>query len=406
MPSVLHILVVLNNYPSVKLLPNKWFHNLLPCNIKIKNQLSNTNIEAKPVIGFSCGDINGIGPEIIIKAIGDTRLLEFCTPVIFGSNKLINYYRKNLPEFAFNFLSLKDLSRINHRQINIYNCWEEEISINPGVMNELGGRYAIKSLTAAAHALKNGKIQGLVTAPIHKKNIQSSNFNYPGHTPFFKDLFEVNDVLMLLTAENLKVGLVTEHLPIKDVAQNITKENVLRKVRILNTSLQRDFAIDKPKIAVLGLNPHAGDDGLVGKEEEENIRPAIKEAKQNNLLVVGPFSADAFFARRRHEKFDAVLAMYHDQGLIPFKSLLIGEGVNFTAGITGIRTSPDHGTAFDIAGQNKADESSLRAAIYTCIDIINNRRAYDENRKNPIKKMSATVVANAVDEKIAEENDQ
>jgi 4-hydroxythreonine-4-phosphate dehydrogenase len=200
--------------------------------------------------------------------------------------------------------------------------------------------------------------------------------------------------------------LVTEHLPIKDVAQNITKENVLRKVRILNTSLQRDFAIDKPKIAVLGLNPHAGDDGLVGKEEEENIRPAIKEAKQNNLLVVGPFSADAFFARRRHEKFDAVLAMYHDQGLIPFKSLLIGEGVNFTAGITGIRTSPDHGTAFDIAGQNKADESSLRAAIYTCIDIINNRRAYDENRKNPIKKMSATVVANAVDEKIAEENDQ
>lgn len=368
--------------------------------------MSNVNVENKPVIGFSCGDINGIGPEVIIKSVGDTRLLEFCTPVIFGSNKLINYYRKNLPEIPFNFLSIKDLSRINHRQINIYNCWEEEVSINPGVLNEPGGRYAVKSLTIGAQALKNGRIHGLITAPIHKKNVQGTNFNYTGHTPFLKDLFEVNDVLMLLTSENLKVGLVTEHLPIQNVAENITRENILRKLRILHSSLQRDFGIDKPKIAVLGLNPHAGDDGLVGKEEEDSIKPAIKEAKQNNLLVVGPFSADAFFARRRYEKFDAVLAMYHDQGLIPFKSLSIGEGVNFTAGITGIRTSPDHGTAFDIAGQNKADESSLRAAIYTCIDIINNRKAFDENRKNPIKKMSASVVANAVDEKIIEENEQ
>ena len=298
------------------------------------------------------------------------------------------------------------MSRINYRQINIYSCWEEEVSINPGVMNEPGGRYAIKSLTTAAQALKDGKIHGLVTAPIHKKNTQSADFNFTGHTPFLQSLFGADDVLMLMVAENLKVGLVTEHVPVKDIARHISKETISRKLKILNASLQRDFGIDKPRIGVLGLNPHAGDDGLVGSEEEEHIKPAIKEAKQNNMLVIGPFSADAFFARNKYEKFDAVLAMYHDQGLIPFKSLSISEGVNYTAGIGGIRTSPDHGTAFDIAGQNKADEASLRAAIFTCIDILNNRRTFDESRKNPIKKMSAAVVANAVDEKITEENDQ
>ncbi len=212
-------------------------------------------------------------------------------------------------------------------------------------------------------------------------------------------------VLMLLVAENIKVGLVTEHLPIKDVAQHITRESIFSKLKILHASLQKDFGIDRPRIAVLGLNPHAGDEGLIGKEEEEFIKPAIKEAKQNNMLVIGPFSADAFFARGQYEKFDAVLAMYHDQGLIPFKSLSVGEGVNFTAGIPGMRTSPDHGTAFDIAGQNKADESSFRAAVFTCIDVLTNRRTYDENRKNPLKKMSAGVVANAVDEKIVEDSE-
>ena len=273
-----------------------------------------------------------------------------------------------------------------------------------GILNEIGGRYAIKSLTAAAQSLKDDKISALVTAPIHKKNVQSVDFNFTGHTPYLQNLFGANDVVMILTAENLKVALVTEHIPIKEITQHITRENILNKIKILHASLQKDFGIDKPKIAVLGLNPHAGDEGLVGKEEEEIIKPAIKEAKQNNMLVVGPFSADAFFARKQYHKFDAVLAMYHDQGLIPFKSLSIGEGVNFTAGIKGIRTSPDHGTAFDIAGQNKADESSFRAAIFTCINIINSRKAYDENRKNPLKKMSASVVANAVDEKIAEDN--
>lgn len=362
-----------------------------------------SSTENKPVIGFTCGDINGIGTELIIKSLCDPRLLALCTPVIFASNKLINFYRKSVPDINFNFASIKDLHKISHQQVNVFNCWEEEIAISPGVMNETGGKYAIKSLVFATDALKEGRIGGLVTSPIHKKNIQSNEFNHTGHTPFFKEVFDVKDVLMLLTAENLKVALVTEHVPVKEIAQNITKENIISKLIILSNSLKRDFNIDKPKIAVLGLNPHAGDEGLVGSEEEEMIKPAIKEAKFQNMIVNGPFSADAFFARGLHNRFDAVLAMYHDQGLIPFKSLAIGEGVNFTAGIQGIRTSPDHGTAFDIAGKNKADESSFLAAIYTCLDVLENRRSFDMNRKNPLKKMSAAVVANAEDEKITED---
>lgn len=359
--------------------------------------------EHKPIIGITCGDVNGIGTELIIKTLSDNRILEICTPVVFASNKVINFYRKSVPEIVFNFASLKELSRVNHKQVNVYNCWEEEVSITPGVMNEIGGKYAIKSLLPGTQALKENKIHGLVTAPIHKKNIQSNEFNHAGHTPFLKEQFGVKDVVMLMTSENLKVGLVTEHVPVKDVAQYITRENITSKLQILHASLQQDFGIDKPKIAVLGLNPHAGDEGLIGKEEEEIIKPAIKDAKQRNMIVVGPFSADAFFARAQYEKFDAVLAMYHDQGLIPFKSLSIGEGVNYTAGIAGVRTSPDHGTAFDIAGKNQADEGSFRAAIYTCVDIINSRKTYEDNRKNPLKKVSAAIVANAVDEKIVEE---
>jgi len=364
----------------------------------------NTGVsEHKPVIGFTCGDVNGIGIELIIKTLSDNRILEISTPVVFASNKVINFYRKSVPEIVFNFMNIKELTRVNHKQVNIFSCWEEEVAITPGVMNEIGGKYAIKSLMAGAQALKDGKIHGLVTAPIHKKNIQSNEFNHTGHTPFLKNLFGVKDVLMLMTADNLKVGLVTEHVPVKDIAQYITRENITSKLQIMYASLQQDFGIDKPKIAVLGLNPHAGDEGLIGKEEEEIIKPAIKDAKQKNVLVMGPFSADAFFARAQYEKFDAVLAMYHDQGLIPFKSLSIGEGVNYTAGISGVRTSPDHGTAFDIAGKNQADEGSFRAAIFTCVDIINSRKTYEENRKNPLKKVSASFVANAVDEKIVEE---
>ncbi len=356
----------------------------------------------KPVIGFTCGDINGIGIELIIKTLEDHRILEICTPVIFASNKVINFYKKMLPESNFTYTSIKDSSKINHKQINVFNCWEDEVNITPGQLTEIGGKYAIKSLVTAATALKEGKINGLVTAPIHKKNTQSADFNFTGHTPYLKHLFQATDVVMFMVAENIKVALLTEHVPLNEVAQYITKENIVKKLALINQSLKKDFLIDKPKIAVLGLNPHAGDEGLIGKEEEEIIKPAIKDAKYKDIFCFGPYSADAFFARGHHEKFDAVLAMYHDQGLIPFKSLAIGEGVNFTAGISGIRTSPDHGVAFDIAGKGKADESSFRAAIFKCIDIFNNIHEFENQHKNPLKKMSAAVVANAVDEKITQ----
>lgn len=354
------------------------------------------------MIGFSCGDINGIGPELILKALSDNRILDFCTPVIFANNKVINFYKKSIPDLSFNFSSIRDFSKLNHKQVNILNCWEEEVPINPGTLNETGGIYAGKSLMAATQALKDESIHVLVTAPIHKKNVQSDQFSYTGHTPFLQDFFGISDVLMLLTAGDFRVGLVTEHVPVKDVAQYVTRERIVSKIKILHASLKRDFNIDRPKIAVLALNPHAGDEGLIGSEEEEVIKPAIKEAKQYNMLVSGPFSADAFFARGHHNKFDAVLAMYHDQGLIPFKSLSITEGVNFTAGLPAIRTSPDHGTAFDIAGKNMADVSSFNAAIFAGIDILNSQVQYDENRKNPINKMGAAIVASGVDEKITE----
>lgn len=357
---------------------------------------------ARPVIGISCGDTNGIGIELIIKSLSDPRLLDICAPVVFASGKLINFYRKSIPEFAFNYQQVKDLSRISTKQVSVFNCWEEEIAVNPGTLNDIGGSYGIKSLIAAGNALKEKRIDGLVTAPIHKKNAQTAEFNYTGHTPFLKDLFSAKDVLMLMIAQNMKVGLVTEHVPVAEVARLITREAIVSKLLLLKESLQKDFGIDKPKIAVLGLNPHAGDDGLVGREEEEIIKPAIKDFKQSNshVVVFGPYSADAFFARGQHEKFDAVLAMYHDQGLIPFKSLALGEGVNYTAGISGVRTSPDHGTAFDIAGKNRADAASFTAAIFSCADIIRQKMEFEEYHRNPLKRMKDKILAGAEDEKI------
>ncbi|CAN5865753.1 4-hydroxythreonine-4-phosphate dehydrogenase PdxA [soil metagenome] len=363
----------------------------------------NAAIDKKPIIGFSCGDINGIGIELIIKTLCDSRIMDICTPVVFANNKVINFYRKSLADINLNASIVKDSARISPKQVNVYNCWEEDIAVTPGILNETGGKYAAASLFMAAEALKAGKIDGLVTAPIHKKNIQSANFNFTGHTPFLKDLFKATDVAMFMIAENMKVALLTEHVAVKDIPLHITKEKIISKLQVLNQSLKRDFLISKPKIAVLALNPHAGDEGLIGKEEEEIIKPAIKEAKQRgDVFCFGPYPADAFFARGQHEKFDAVLAMYHDQGLIPFKSLVKGEGVNFTAGLNAVRTSPDHGVAFDIAGKGIADESSFRESLYKCIDIINNRIEFDMQRRNPLKNISKTVVANAVDEKIEE----
>ena len=358
--------------------------------------------KAKPVIGISCGDLNGIGTELIIKTLADNRILDLCIPIVFGSNKLINFYRKSVPELNFNYQSTREFGKLNNKQVNLFSCWEEEVVISPGQLTDVGGKYAVLSLQTAVAALKQKQIDGLVTAPIHKKNIQSADFSFTGHTPYLKSIFGVNDVAMMLCAGNFRVALLTEHIPVSAIAGFVTRENILSKLSIVHQSLQKDFGIDKPRIAVLGLNPHAGDEGLIGDEEEKIIKPAIKEARNNNMLVVGPFSADAFFARRQHEKFDAVLAMYHDQGLIPFKALAIGEGVNFTAGLPGVRTSPDHGVAFDIAGKDKADISSFLAAVFACIDIITQRNEYEENRKNPLKKVTPTILANAVDEKIDE----
>lgn len=358
----------------------------------------------RPLIGISIGDLNGIGPEVVIKAFSDARMLEICTPVIFASNKVINFYRKSIPEINLSYQIIKDFSKINHKQIHIFQVWEDDVAITPGQLTEAGGKFAVKSLAAAVQALKENKIQGLVTAPIHKKNTQSADFDFTGHTPYLKHMFAVNDVVMLMTSQTFRIGLLTEHVPISEVAKYITREAILSKLTLINQSLMRDFGIEKPKIAVLGLNPHAGDEGLIGREEEDVIKPAIKDAK-HSMLVMGPYSADAFFARGHHEKFDAVLAMYHDQGLIPFKSFAIGEGVNYTAGLPAVRTSPDHGTAFDIAGKNKADAASFITAIYECIDIINRRQEYSDNRRNPLKKMTSVILANAVDEAIAENND-
>lgn len=356
----------------------------------------------KPLIGISCGDLNGIGIELIIKTFSDNRILEHCTPVIFASNKAINFYRKSVPDININFQNIKEFSRISHKQVNLFNCWEEEVAITPGLLNETGGKYGILSLQTAVAALKQKHIDGLVTAPVHKKNIQSPEFSFTGHTPYLKNIFGVNDVVMMLCSDKLRVALVTEHIPVSEIAQQVTKERLVSKLTLINQSLQKDFGIDKPRIAVLGLNPHAGDEGLIGTEEEAIIKPAIKDAKNNNMLVVGPYSADAFFARGSYERFDAVLAMYHDQGLIPFKTLASGDGFNYTAGLSAVRTSPDHGVAFDIAGKNKADNSSFLTALFECVEIINHRKAYEDNRQNPLKKMTPAILANAKDEAIDE----
>jgi 4-hydroxythreonine-4-phosphate dehydrogenase len=340
----------------------------------------------KPVIGITTGDLNGIGTEVIIKTFSDNRMLELCTPVIFASNKVINYYRRIVTEHVFNFSSTKDLTKLNPKQVNIFNCWDDEVPIQPGILTESGGKYALRSLMVAAQCLKDGQLNGIVTAPIHKSNTNVPDFPFTGHTPYFKEKFGAKVVFMILYSNNLRVALATEHIPVSKIAATITKELLVSKLNILRESLIKDFGIDKPKIAVLGLNPHAGDEGQIGNEELTVIKPVIDQQKQLNNLVFGPFSADSFFARGSYTHFDAVLAMYHDQGLVAFKTLAQGEGVNYTAGLPIIRTSPDHGTAFDIAGKNLADPASFREAVYQCIDLLNQRKRYAENTGNPLRR--------------------
>lgn len=340
----------------------------------------------KPIIGITTGDLNGVGLELIIKIFSDNRMLDLCTPVIFASNKAINYYRRIVTDHQFNFASTKSFDSINPKQVNVFNCWEEEVAITPGELTAEGGKYAVRSLLVAAQCLKDGQIDAIVTAPIHKKNTQTPDFAYTGHTPFFKEKFEAKDVVMLLYNGAFRVGLVTEHIPVADVAKTLTAELIIQKAQILKEALVRDFGISKPKLAILGLNPHAGDEGLIGGEEISIIKPAIDSLQNAGTLAFGPFGADGFFAHHHYNQFDAVLAMYHDQGLIPFKSLNNGEGVNYTCGLSVVRTSPDHGTAFDIAGKNIASPDSMREAVYQAIDILKQRAEYAEYTSNPLQR--------------------
>ncbi|MDA0195091.1 MAG: 4-hydroxythreonine-4-phosphate dehydrogenase PdxA [Bacteroidetes bacterium] len=335
------------------------------------------NKNGLPVVGISIGDLNGIGPEVILKTFTDQRLLKFVIPVIYASHQVISFYRKRLDIENFNYHQAKNLDEINPKKVNVIGCWDKEVEIKPGEINNDGGKYAAISLIKAASDLKAGQIQALITAPIHKKNIQSEDFNFPGHTEFLTKYFDAEETLMTLISEKLRVGVVTGHIPLKNVADNITKDRLGKKIGVMEKSLMSDFGIQKPKIAVLGLNPHAGDDGLLGNEEERVISPVVEEFKKSGKLIFGPFSADGFFGALNYQKYDGVLAMYHDQGLIPFKTLSFQNGVNYTVGLPVIRTSPDHGTAHGIAGKGIADETSFREAVLLAVGIINQRIGMD-----------------------------
>ena len=338
----------------------------------------------KNTIGISHGDINGISYEVIIKSLEDNRLLDMCTPVIYGSPKVAAYHKKAIGMEDLNLNSIRHVAEAHTNRINIINCIDEDIRVELGKSTSQAGSSSFLALKSAVSDLKNETIDALVTGPINKQNIQSENFRYSGHTEYLMDVFGVDDVLMLMVSEYMKIGVVAGHIPISQLSSFISKEKVLSKIRLLNLSLQQDFTIRKPKIAVLGLNPHAGDAGLIGNEEQEAIIPAMKEAKKHNALVFGPFPADGFFGSGAYAKYDGILAMYHDQGLIPFKTISRDEGVNYTAGLPVVRTSPAHGTAYELAGKGDASHASFRNALYLAIDIINNRNFYDEINANPL----------------------
>ncbi|MDO6675423.1 4-hydroxythreonine-4-phosphate dehydrogenase PdxA [Tenacibaculum sp. 1_MG-2023] len=337
----------------------------------------------KIIVGISVGDINGIGIEIILKTFEDKRMLDFCTPVLFASNKLISYHKKTL-RLNTSIHGITSLDKLVHGKVNLLNSWKEEVKVDLGKTTEEGGKFALKSLQAAVGALKKNQIDLIVTAPINKENIQSEEFKFPGHTEYLEENFDGRSLMILMTNE-LRIGLITGHIPISKVAETITPELIKSKIEIMYNSLKQDFNISKPKIAVLGLNPHCGDNGIIGTEDDEIIRPTITEIKETGKLVLGPYAADGFFGSKTYEQFDGILAMYHDQGLAPFKALSFGNGVNFTAGLSKVRTSPDHGTGFDIAGKNKANPTSFKEALFTSLQIFKNRKEYQELTKNALK---------------------
>ncbi len=336
-------------------------------------------------VGISIGDVNGIGPEVIMKALNDTRMLVDCTPVIYGSTKAFSFHRKELKLQDFNYQAVKTAEEAKKRKVNVINILEGELNFDLGKATESGGKYAFESLEKATQDLAAGKIDVLVTAPISKEAMGKSGFQFPGHTEYLADLAGEEDALMLMVSPTLRVGLVTSHIPLKEVSETITIDKVTDKIRAFANSLKRDFAIPRPKIAVFGINPHAGESGKMGSEEQEVISPAIGKAKNEGILAFGPFPADGFFGSGAMNTYDGVLAMYHDQGLSAFKALAFDEGVNFTAGLPIIRTSPDHGTAFDIVGKNKASGQSMRNAIYLAIDVHRNHIMHKEITANPLK---------------------
>ncbi|MCU4189848.1 4-hydroxythreonine-4-phosphate dehydrogenase PdxA [Flavobacterium sp. HXWNR29] len=335
------------------------------------------------IVGISIGDLNGIGSEVILKTFEDTRMLELCTPVIFANVKIVSFLKKEL-KLDVAIHGIDKLEQLVVGKINVLNVWREGVNLEFGKNDDVVGSYAIKSFVAATKALKEGLVDVLVTAPINKYNIQSEEFKFPGHTDYLDKELE-GDALMLMVHDDLRVGLLTDHVPVNEVAKHLNEKLISTKIKTIIQTLKQDFEIEKPKVAVLGLNPHSGDNGVIGQEEEKIIKPALKKLFEAGNMVFGPFPADGFFGSAQYEKYDAVIATYHDQGLIPFKTLSFGNGVNYTAGLNKIRTSPDHGTAYEIAGKGVANHESFKEAVYLAIDIYNKRNDYQELIKNPLK---------------------
>ncbi|POS02684.1 4-hydroxythreonine-4-phosphate dehydrogenase PdxA [Flavobacterium croceum] len=339
--------------------------------------------EENILVGISVGDLNGIGSEVILKTFEDSRMLEICTPILFANVKILSFLKRNL-NISTPIHGIDKLEQAIAGKINVLNVWKEGVDLNFGQNDANVGKYAIKSFVAAVKALKENQIDALVTAPINKYNIQSEDFKFPGHTDYLDQQLE-GDALMFMVHDNLRVGLLTDHLPVNEVAKHLTEELIFKKIKTINQSLLQDFKINKPKIAVLGLNPHCGDNGVIGKEETEILKPAINKLFDQGIMVFGPYAADGFFGSSQYEQFDAVVATYHDQGLIPFKTLSFGNGVNYTAGLQKVRTSPDHGTAFDIAGKGIADFTSFKEAVYMAVDIFKARKEYQKLTKDVLK---------------------
>ncbi len=329
--------------------------------------------EKKPIIGITCGDLNGIGTEVTINALSDNRILKHMTPVLLTNSKVVTFYRKEMDVESFNFYQTDEIGKIHHKKVNVLNIWNDQVEIVPGEASKDNGKFTRLSLDKGVELLKSQQIDALVTAPLNKELVQGDGFDFPGHTEFLTSAFGQKDSLMFMIHEELRIGVVTGHIPLAEVAPSLTQEKIVQKARIMLKSLRNDFGIKKPRIAMLGLNPHAGDGGLLGKEEIDIIGPAIQQLKNDGHIVTGPYPADGFFGSGMGAKYDGVLAMYHDQGLIPFKQFAFGAGVNYTAGLPFIRTSPDHGTAFNLAGKNAADASSMRSALFCACDIYKQR---------------------------------